>query len=146
MTKQQKKLNSDQIRGFFEGDGGIQVRIGLTENSLSFRPLVKFGQKTNNRQILDWVKESLAPDVEITNDNTGNTSLVFPFASESGKKFIEMYLENKPINPGTLKDFLITLLIHRFNENGTLPLSTQSLSVLQSQTKEMRERMETLTL
>ena len=143
-------LNSAQIRGFFEGDGGIQVRVDPTKEGLSFRVQAKFGQNTNNVQILEWVKDSLDSSLTITSyDKTSSSSLVFPFSWEedsAGFKFIKMYLENKPVNPGTLKDFLIGLIIHKYETNQIIPFSEESSEILRKKSDADRKRIEVLSL
>lgn len=142
-----RKLNSAQIRGFFEGDGGIQIRVDKLKNGITFRSQAKFAQKTENAQILEWIRESLDPDLVMAEyDETGSSWLVFSFNSNVGEKFIQIYLENKPVNPGTLKDFLIAFLIHQNQTGQAIPFSTESASVLQNKPNVERERLEFLTL
>jgi len=143
-------LNSAQIRGFFEGDGGIQVRIDKTVNGFTFRPLFKFGQKTENVQIIKWIQSSLGTKRIITDDSlTNSSSLVLPFKGEindAGPKLKQMYLENKPVNPGTLKDLLIALVILDYEMQKVMPLSTKSAEILRKKPEKERKRIELLSL
>nr|YP_005089807.1 LAGLIDADG homing endonuclease [Dunaliella salina]YP_005089848.1 LAGLIDADG homing endonuclease [Dunaliella salina]ACS95070.1 LAGLIDADG homing endonuclease [Dunaliella salina]ACS95109.1 LAGLIDADG homing endonuclease [Dunaliella salina] len=140
-------LNSAQLRGFFEGDGGIQIRVDKRKNGLSFRPQAKFGQTTKNAQILEWCKESLQANIAMAEyDETDASWFVFPFNSDIGKRFIQMYLKNKPVNPGTLKDFLIALLIYQYQTERYIPFESESAYLLQNKPYEERERIEFLTL
>jgi hypothetical protein len=79
-------LNSAQIRGFFEGDGGIQIRVDKRIGGLSFRPQAKFAQKTQNAQILEWIRSSLDPNLVMSEyDITDSSWLIFPFNSNVGR-------------------------------------------------------------
>jgi len=141
------KLSSAQIRGFFEGDGGIQVRVDKRKNGLSFRSQAKFGQKTKNTQILEWCKESLQTNVTMAEyEETTSSWFTFAFNSNVGARFIQIYLENKPVNPGTYKDFLIALLIYGYQIQRYIPFSAETASLLQEKPYMECERMEFLTL
>lgn len=140
-------LNSAQIRGFFEGDGGFLIRIDPTKKGFSFRSQAKFGQTTKNDQILKWCRESLDPTIVITSyKETDSSSLVFPFNSIAGEKIVKMYLENKPFNPGTLNDFLIAKKIHEYQTTKLISYSSVSDEVLQNQTEDKRYRLVILSL
>lgn len=140
-------LNSAQIRGFFEGDGGIQIRVDKRIGGLSFRPQAKFAQKTQNAQILEWIRSSLDPNLVMSEyDITDSSWLIFPFNSNAGEKFIQIYLENKPVNPGTLKDFKIAFLIYQYQTQRFIPFSAESALLLQNKPDVDRERIEFLTL
>lgn len=145
-----QKLNNSQIRGFFEGDGGIQVRIDKVKEGFTFRTLAKFTQKTDNAQILEWVRDSLDPSLTITSyKKTNSSTLLFPFKEENsvaGPKLLEIYSENKPVNPGTLKDLLIALVIHEYETNKIITFSPESVKVLRNKPDAERKRIELLSL
>jgi len=57
-----------------------------------------------------------------------------------------MYLEDKPLNPGTLKDLLIALIIHEYETTQILPFSAESAAILRNKPDTERERIEVLSL
>jgi hypothetical protein len=143
-------LTSKELKGFFEGDGGFQVKVDRLEGQkISFRPIAKFGQNNRCYAILLGIAKKFNVNIttfETTKTGSLNSSVVLPLKSAEGAKFLAMYADEKPINPGTRVDLAITRVILDGRSGKDLPLGASDLKRLELKSDEDRERCVMLTL